>query len=67
MAFSGDSGSPAMITSGGTVYIAGVNSGGGCCAFGSKDEYKRLADNLVWIQSIVTGDGQTVSGTTSVT
>lgn len=30
-------------------FIAGVNSGGECCKYGSVDEYKRLATNWKWI------------------
>jgi hypothetical protein len=37
LAASGDSGGPAMILRGGEWYIAGVNSGGTCCEFGSTD------------------------------
>ena len=37
LAAAGDSGSPAMIMRSGEYYIAGVNSGGTCCEFGSTD------------------------------
>ncbi len=41
----------------GEFFIAGTNSGGSCCNFGSDDEYKRLADNLDWITSVIRNDG----------
>lgn len=67
LAASGDSGGPAMIKKDGTYHIAGVNSGGTCCEFGSKDQYKRIADNWDWVKSTVAKDGVTLSGTTTVT
>ena len=37
IAYSGDSGGPAMIEKDGVMYIAGVNSGGDCCEYGHVD------------------------------
>ena len=37
LSFGGDSGGPAFIFLNGENYIAGVNSGGACCYYGSKD------------------------------
>ncbi len=37
IAWSGDSGGPAMIVRDGIKYIAGTNSGGDCCEFGNVD------------------------------
>ena len=49
LAFSGDSGSPAFIDG----QLAGVNSGGDCCDYGSLDQYKRLQTHLGWIGDII--------------
>lgn len=51
IAWSGDSGGPAFITDGtGARRIAGVNSAGRCCKYGSLDEYSRLSSKAVWIE-----------------
>jgi len=49
LAYTGDSGGPAFIDG----KIAGVNSGGECCAYGSEDQYCRLSDKLPWLQGVV--------------
>ena len=42
----GDSGGPALIQKYGKTYIAGVNSGGDCCDYGSVDEFCRLSSAI---------------------
>ena len=37
LGWGGDSGGPAFITRNGETKIVGVNSGGGCCDYGSVD------------------------------
>ena len=44
--WSGDSGGPALIERGGKLYVAGVNSGGDCCSYGSVDEFCRLSSKI---------------------
>lgn len=57
MAWSGDSGGPALITDDdGTVFIAGTNSAGDCCDYGSVDGYKRTGDHFEWIKSVIESD-----------
>lgn len=51
MSWSGDSGGPVFIMSGASYKIAGVNSGGACCAYGNEDAYARLGSTFAstWI------------------
>ena len=44
--WSGDSGGPALIERGGKLFVAGVNSGGDCCSYGSVDEFCRLSSKI---------------------
>jgi len=51
MSWSGDSGGPMLIADGSSWKIAGVNSSGECCNYGSVDEYARLGKGaLQWIE-----------------
>ena len=59
IAWSGDSGGPAFIG----TRLAGINSGGDCCGYGSADEYVRVGSLLssTWIaQSIARGAAQSI-------
>merc|ERR1712072_300186 len=42
-AWSGDSGGPLYVISNGQGYLAGANSGGDCCKFGSSDQFVNLS------------------------
>ena len=53
IAWSGDSGGPAFISKNGVDYIAGVNSAGDCCKYGSRDAYSRLSIKKNWIAATV--------------
>jgi len=46
ISWSGDSGGPAFLTVSGTTYLAGINSGGTCCNYGSIDEYVRVSTDF---------------------
>jgi len=54
IAWSGDSGGPAFISG----KIAGVNSGGDCCGYGSVDQYVRVGSNLstTWIAESISSE-----------
>ena len=62
LSWAGDSGGPAFIFDEGDFRIAGVNSGGDCCGYGSVDQYKRLADAFDWIANVVSDDGKQIPG-----
>jgi len=51
LAYTGDSGGPAFLGTELAREIAGVNSGGDCCGYGSVDMYCRLADKTAWLDS----------------
>jgi len=55
IAWSGDSGGPAFIIRDGVRYIAGVNSAGSCCKYGSVDGYSRLSTKAAWIAATISG------------
>ena len=48
IAWSGDSGGPALIDVNGTRKIAGVNSNGSCCNYGDEDEFTRLGSDFAY-------------------
>jgi len=56
IAWSGDSGGPVFLTKDGIRYIAGVNSAGDCCKYGSEDGYSRLSVKYNWIQETMAKD-----------
>merc|ERR1712183_218435 len=56
LAWSGDSGGPAFITVDGVRYVAGVNSAGDCCNYGSQDGYSRLSTKYNWIEDTISKD-----------
>lgn len=56
LAWSGDSGGPALVEVNGQTFLAGTNSGGDCCDYGSVDQYKRVSDHYAWIRSVVEAD-----------
>jgi hypothetical protein len=56
MSWSGDSGGPAFITKNGITFIAGVNSAGECCEYGSRDSYSRLSIKQDWIAASIEAD-----------
>jgi len=64
IAWSGDSGGPAMIEDSGKLYIVGVNSAGDCCQYGHTDEYARVSSDIAynWITaSIARGSAEPIS------
>lgn len=57
IAWAGDSGGPLLIKGDdGKDRIAGVNSAGDCCGYGSTDAYKRVADHYVWLSAVISDD-----------
>ena len=54
----GDSGGPLFIDG----LLAGVNSDGNCCGFGSVDEYKRVGDHFEWVKDVIREDPGAVRG-----
>ena len=60
IAWSGDSGGPAFLNG----QLAGINSGGACCAYGSVDQYVRVSSTLSreWIDATITaGAAQSIA------
>jgi len=57
IAWAGDSGGPLLIKGeDGKDRIAGVNSAGDCCGYGSTDAYKRAADHYEWLKAVISDD-----------
>lgn len=56
----GDSGGPALLSQGGSVFVAGISSGGfdganGPASYGAVDEYTRVSTHKPWADSVMAG------------
>ncbi|CAN5550108.1 hypothetical protein BH09GEM1_BH09GEM1_09700 [soil metagenome] len=56
----GDSGGPALLSEGGSIFVAGISSGGfdganGPASYGAVDEYTRVSAHKPWADSVMAG------------